>query len=147
MPVFAILAAPVFASLAMRYLVCLAGGLVIGALLALTAANILHARNAYPRALMTLMHHELGGARAAVHDGRCADAGVTAPIAHLRLLAGDIEPALLAPGAHDRVFSQYAADLGTAIDGFDASAAECAARAAALTKISNACDACHRDYQ
>ena len=130
----------------MRYLVCLIGGAMLGALVAVTIANILGQRNAYPRALMTVMQHELGRARDLVHDNQCTAADADAAAAHLKLVAGDVEPALLAPGGHDRVLSQYASDLRDAVAAF-AVAPDCPARSRALTEISHACDACHRDYK
>jgi hypothetical protein len=131
----------------MRYLVCLIGGALFGALMTLTAANILRQRNAWPRALMTVMQHELGQARDAVRDGHCTAPETASAVAHLRLMAADIEQALLPPGARDRVFSQYAQDLRDAISAYEASGNDCAVRRDALTKIADACDACHRDYK
>ena len=131
----------------MRYLVCLIGGALFGALMTLTAANILSQRNAWPRALMTVMQHELGQARDTVRDGRCAAPDTASAAAHLHLMAADIEPALLAPGAHDRVFSQYARDLRDAIAAFEATGNDCAVRRQALTKVADACENCHRDYK
>jgi hypothetical protein len=130
----------------MRYLVCLIGGALLGALVAVTIANILGQRNAYPRALMNVMQYQLGHARDLVEAGQCATADANAAAGHLALIAGDVEPALLAPGAHDRVLSQYAGDLRDAVAAF-AAAADCPSRAAAVTKIGHACDACHRDYK
>jgi len=131
----------------MRYLVCLVGGFLIGALLAVTAASILGQRHAWPRAIMTVMQQELGRARDAIHAGQCGGTEVVSGGQHLELLSGDIERALLAPGAHDRVFSQYVTDLRGAVATFNAAGADCAARRDAATKIANACDACHRDYK
>ena len=130
----------------MRYLVCLIGGALIGALLTLTIANVLAQRSAYPRALMNVMQHELGRARDLVRDGRCDGPEATSAGTHLDLIASDIEPALLAPGTHDRVFSQYATDLRKRVETYKA-ASGCAERRAALTEVSNACEACHRDYK
>ena len=130
----------------MRYLVCLIGGAILGALVAVTIANILGQRNAYPRALMNVMQHELGRARDLVHANECTSPDANAAGEHLRMMAGDVEPALLAPGTHDRVFSQYASDLRDAVAAFGA-AADCPARAEAVTRIGHACDACHRDYK
>ena len=45
----------------MRYLVCLVVGVLIGALCAMTVASVLGARNAWPRAVMTVMQHEFAG--------------------------------------------------------------------------------------
>lgn len=130
----------------MRYIVCLIGGALLGALVAVTIANILGQRNAWPRALMTVMQHEVGRARDLVHDNACTTPEVNATAEHLRLMAGDIESALLAPGAKDRVFSQYASDLRDAVAAF-AVAPDCTTRSQALTKVAHACDACHRDYK
>jgi hypothetical protein len=130
----------------MRYLVCLIGGALLGALVAVTIANILGQRNAYPRALMNVMQHDLGHARDLVHADQCSTPDANATAEHLNLIAADVEPALLAPGAHDRVFSQYASDLRDAVAAF-AAAPDCPARTQALTKIGHACDACHRDYK
>jgi len=131
----------------MRFLVCLVVGVLIGVMCAMTAANVLGRRNAWPRAVMTVMQHELGSAREGVRAGRCADGEIMSAAAHLKLLSADIEPALLAPGKHDRVFSQYADDLRREIAALDAPGADCAARSEVLTKIGQACDACHRDYK
>ena len=130
----------------MRYLVCLIGGALLGALVAVTIANLLGQRNAYPRALMNVMQFQLGRARDLVHASQCATPEANAAAEHLVLVAGDVEPALLAPGAHDRVFSQYASDLREAVAAF-AAATDCPARAEAVTRIGHACDACHRDYK
>jgi hypothetical protein len=92
------------------------------------------------------MQHDLGRARDLVHDGQCTAPEANAVAEHLRLIAADVEPALLAPGAHDRVFSQYASDLRDAVAAFPA-APDCPARSQAVTKIGQACDACHRDYK
>ena len=130
----------------MRYLVCLFGGALIGALITLTIANILRQRDAWPRAIMNVMQHEVGELRDLAHEGRCSAPEATAAMVHLELMASDIEPALLAPGARDPVFSRNAADLRKKLAAFTA-ATECPARSAAVTDISNACEACHRDYK
>ena len=130
----------------MRYLICLLGGAFLGALLAITVAGILGQRHAYPKAVMTVMQHELGRARDLVKGDRCMAPEAATAGAHLGLLSADIEPAILPPGAHDRVFSQYASDLAAAIGTYN-KAADCPARKEAVTKVANACDACHRDYK
>lgn len=130
----------------MRYLVCLIGGALLGALIAVTIANILGQRNAYPRALMNVMQHDLGQTRDLVHAAQCATPEASAVVERLRIVAGAVEPALLAPDAHDRVLSQYASDLRDAVAAL-AAAPDCAARSQAVTQLSHACDACHRDYK
>lgn len=130
----------------MRYLFCLLGGALIGALFALTAANSLQRRNAWPRAIMHVMQHELGQSRENARQGRCNDPSMRAAQAHLALLSDDVERALLDPGAKDRVFGKYAQDLRNAVAAWDVNA-DCPHQAARLGEIDQACDACHRDYR
>jgi hypothetical protein len=130
----------------MRFLVCLIVGLAVGAIAASTFVNATAQRDAWPRGVMNVMQHELVSARAAARTQRCASSSVRTASAHLQLLASDIEPALLAPGTKDRVFSQYASDLRSALAKWD-TGADCARQGDALTVIANACEACHRDYR
>jgi hypothetical protein len=130
----------------MRYLVCLIVGAVIGGLFATTLASALQRRNAWPRALMNVMQHELGDARSAAKGAMCPSPVLQRTSAHLRLLADDLEPTLLAPGSKDRVLSQYARDFGKAVAAWETDA-DCPRQAEALTAIANACEACHRDYR
>jgi hypothetical protein len=130
----------------MRFLVCLVVGAIVGGLFAMTLANALQRRNAWPRALMNVMQHELGDARSAAKGGTCVSPALRQASAHLRLLAEDIEPALLAPGDKDRVLSQYTADFRKVVSAWTPEMA-CVQQVEALTAIANACEACHRDYR
>lgn len=130
----------------MRYLVCLVAGIALGAMIASMLINASALRNAWPRGIMNVMQHELGDSRTAVHAGICDAAATQVASAHLRLLASDIEPALLAPGAKDPEFSKYANDLHGALAKWDLHA-DCPHQADALTAVAHACDACHRVYR
>ena len=130
----------------MRYLICLIAGLVIGAMVTSTFVNATAQREAWPRGIMNVMQHELAAARSAARTPQCAVPTLQTASTHLQLLAGDIEPALLAPGTKDRVFSQYASDLRGALAKWN-TRADCASQGAALTSVANACEACHRDYR
>ncbi|MBN8726170.1 MAG: hypothetical protein J0H15_00500 [Xanthomonadales bacterium] len=130
----------------MRYLVCLVVGLLFGAIAASMLVGALSRRDAWPRAVMTVMQHELGAARNAVQAGTCQGEASRAAHARLELLATDIERSVLPPGTRDRVFSQYADQLATAIAAWDPGAG-CAEQASRLAAVAQACDACHRDYR
>lgn len=130
----------------MRYLLCLLIGLLAGAVLASIAANALQRRHAVPRALMTLLQHDLAAARGATRPAGCVVDELPAVRARMQQLAGDMERALLAPGARDRVFVQYADDLRATLARWDPTAA-CTAQAQALVEVGDACKACHRDYR
>ena len=130
----------------MRYLICLLVGLLAGAIVSGMFSGAMQRRNAWPRALMNVMQHELGAARSAARSDTCAAPAQGASAEHLRLVAGDLDAALLAPGTKDRVLSQYIGDFRKAVAAWDANAA-CPRQAEALTTIANACEACHRDYR
>lgn len=130
----------------MRYLICLIVGLFAGALMANMAGNAIALRHAWPRGLMNVMQHQLIDARSSARAGKCMEPAMPNAAAHLQLLATDIEPALLDPGVKDRVFSQYASEMRDTIAHWDPKT-DCAQQAEALTKIANACEACHRDYR
>ncbi|MEO5625591.1 MAG: hypothetical protein ABIQ70_06265 [Dokdonella sp.] len=130
----------------MRYLICLTIGLLAGALMANMASNAIALRHAWPRGLMNVMQHALVDARSAARADKCLSPKILAAATHLQLLATDLESALLAPDAKDRVFSHYANEMRDAIAQWDPKA-DCALQAEALTKVANACDACHRDYR
>lgn len=130
----------------MRYLVVLVVGLLAGAILAGMFSSAMQRRNAFPRALMNVMQHELGSARAAARAGACTTPAQQRAAEHLRLIGGDLEGTLLASGTKDRVLSQYIADFGKAVSAWNPADA-CPAQAEALTAVANACEACHRDYR
>jgi cytochrome c556 len=130
----------------MRYIVCLIAGLLVGALFAMTLANALQRRNAWPRAVMTVMQHELVSARDAARSNRCTTADNAQADAHLDVLGRDLERAF-ADDAQDRVFKQYAEEFRAAVRKAASTGTDCASRATALTEVANACEACHRDYR
>lgn len=129
----------------MRYIVTLLIGLFIGALGSITAANALRQGHAYPRGIMTVMKHELMAARDAARDKQCV--GTDKPLQMLQLLAPDVEEAIFPTEQADRVFRQYADELSQRIASARAPNLDCSQQTAALTEVSNACEACHRDYR
>jgi hypothetical protein len=130
----------------MRYLICLIVGLIAGALMTSMAGNAIATRHAWPRGLMNVMQHELVDVRGAVRVGTCTTPAIPVAAAHLQLLGTDLERVLLPAGTKDRILSQYATEMRTAIDHWDPKA-NCPLQAEALTAIANACEACHRDYR
>lgn len=130
----------------MRYLLCLVGGALFGALLAMTAAGALQRRHAWPRAIMVVMQHELGEARENARRDRCPEATMRDARTHLAVLSNDLERALLAGDAKDRVFGKYAQDLRASVAAWNP-AATCPLQAESLSRIAQDCDACHRDYR
>lgn len=129
----------------MRYLVCILIGLFMGAMLGSITAHTLGQRNAWPRAVMQVMQHELAGTRRAVHAGRCGDEPAQRAKAHLALLAGDLTPAF--PGlTEERAFRNASEDFTRAVADWQP-ASDCKAEDAALAAIAQQCDNCHRQYR
>lgn len=130
----------------MRYLIVLAVGLLAGFLAASSLSNALAHRNAWPRALMQVMKHDLGQSRAAANGTQCASSQMSDAAARLRLIGNELTPALLPADTKDRVLAQYIERFQSEVSGWNTQA-DCTTQAAALTRIDGACDACHRDYR
>ncbi|MBN8482965.1 MAG: cytochrome c [Xanthomonadales bacterium] len=128
----------------MRYVIVLAIGLLVGALCAMTAASVLGQRHAYPKAVMRLLQRQLGDARSAAVDRACADNARRFVL--LAAVSEEIGRAIPSAASTDRVFDQYLDDLRREVAGARG-AADCTSQREALTRVANACDACHRDYR
>ena len=127
----------------MRYAVILIVGLLVGAIAGTTATRFLGQRNPYPKALMTVMKHELSSAGQAADLADCRQGDV--PLDKLALLTNDIIVAMPDEGTPDRVFHLYIDNLAKEVAA--ARQSSCPQRAAAITAIKNACGDCHRDYK
>ncbi len=128
----------------MRYVVCIVLGLLIGAIAAVTATNILASqRDPYPDSLMQVMSHELGAAKKAAELPACNDNRYA--LDKLSMLSDDIIIAMPDSGEPDRVFHQYITNLHDKVE--IARQAECVNRKQALVDVKNACSDCHRDYR
>lgn len=126
----------------------LLAGLIVGALLMTIAGRVIDSRrDHWPNAVMTILDHEFRTLRRLGDQGQCATAPANAALERLRLLAQDVEPALLPADGDDRVFRQYASDLRSALDKVATAGADCKLAATAITDVRGACQACHRDYR
>lgn len=127
----------------MRFAVLFVIALALGALVAATILNASARRNAWPRGVMEVMQHHAGALRESLRAGTC---NVTRDKAALALLADEIEPSAYAGATPDPPFREYTQRLRDAIAELPA-ASNCSALAPVVTKLGNACDACHRQYR
>ncbi|WP_448097060.1 cytochrome c [Luteibacter yeojuensis] len=128
----------------MRPLLLVILGLVVGAMGATFAFSALHQGTPFHLGVMAVMQHHMGVLRANVRANRCEAKGSLAHLSRVRDDAGDIREAF--PGM-DAPFYDGGDKLATTLDGVIAGApASCAALAAALAPIDEACEACHRRY-
>lgn len=129
----------------MRALLILLGGLLIGALVAFSAANALHQRNAWPRGVMAVLRHHLGELRQLQRRNDCAPAKTALHFQRLAQTGADIGPAFAdeKPDFHDqaRRFVDLTGRLGA-----DAPLG-CQALDQALRQSSEACESCHLRYR
>ncbi|QJD67278.1 hypothetical protein HG421_05780 [Xanthomonas campestris pv. badrii] len=134
-------------SRAARYAFMLVLGVLIGLVTTVMVARVLQARrNPVPDSLMQVMAYQVRALQPQP-GARCAPAQQQARLRSLRLLADELEPAFANLG-EDRRFGEHAEALRTALDRAQrAPAADCAAVARSKTPISDACDACHRDFR
>jgi hypothetical protein len=128
----------------MRIFVPLLLGILIGAVAAASVLNALRQRDAYPRGLMNVLQHHYARLREDLRDQRCTDA--PEHLNALRLLAGEIETAVFADQIADAPFREYLIRLRDALAAAP-SGSECTALAPALSRIGEACEACHRQYR
>ncbi|MCC4622264.1 hypothetical protein LL965_20230 [Xanthomonas cassavae CFBP 4642] len=131
-------------SRAARYAFMLVLGVLIGLVTTVMVARVLQARrDPVPDSLMQVMAYQLRALQPPP-GSTCTPEQQQARLRSLRLLADELEPAFANLG-EDRRFGEHTEGLRTALD--RAPAADCAAVASLTTPISDACDACHRDFR
>lgn len=129
----------------MRSLLILLAGVLVGALVAFSAANALYQRNAWQRGVMHVLQHHVGELRRLQRAGDCTAARSGVHFQRLAQTAADIAP------SHEGEKPDFYAQATRFVDtnaGFAAAApAGCAALDKAVQQIGNACQDCHRDYR
>jgi len=120
-------------------------GLAIGAVGAAMFKDAMYKREAYPHAVMNMMGAQMGALNQSVKANRCTASDLLPKFQTLRAVANDIEPAF---GEDDERFGTHAGALRAAADAtLTAPPADCAAAAATLDRIGEACSTCHRDFK
>lgn len=134
----------------MRPLLLILLGIVIGALATANIVNALRQRDAYPRGLMSVMQHHLAGLRERASTTNCSSADVQTHLAVMHILANQIEGAVYAKQHVDAEFHGDVDRLRLALDAATSTTAApnpCAALTAALVRVGDACDNCHRTFR
>ena len=129
----------------MRVALLILLGLVIGILGTANVMNTLAARNPMPRAVMQTMDYHMDALGHALKAKQCAAADVRRHIERIQSAATDIVPVF---GIPDQGFTDAATQLQTGVSrGLQAAAADCAALAAVIKPIGEACKSCHDKYR
>lgn len=129
----------------MRSLLILLAGVLVGALVAFSAANALYQRNAWPRGVMHVMQHHVGELRRLQRGNDCAAARSAPHFERLAQTAADIAPSRPDEKPDYRDQAQRFLDLNAGLAA--AAPADCRGLDTALQQISDACQGCHRDYR
>ena len=120
-------------------------GLAIGAVGAAMATNAMHKREAYPHGVMAVLAAQVGALDKSVKANRCTANDLLPRLQTLRAVANDIEPAFQ---DDDEQFGKYASGLRAAADAaLVTPPGNCAAAAATLDRVGEACSSCHRDFK
>ncbi|PPV06577.1 hypothetical protein XBLMG947_2518 [Xanthomonas bromi] len=140
-------ALPPTQSRAARYAFMLGLGMLIGLVATVMVVNALQARrDPVPDSLMQVMAYQLRALQPNASTA-CAPAQQQRRLQSLRLLAEDIEPAFAEIG-EDRRFGEHAQALRAALDQAQrVPLADCKAIVRVHGRISDACEACHRDFR
>lgn len=129
----------------MRSLLLILAGALIGALVAFSAANALHQRNAWPRGVMAVLQHHQAELRRLQRSGRCETATMATHFRRLAETSGDIAPSQPGevPDFYEQAkrFGQLTQQLA------QQPPADCKALDAPLQQLDEACQGCHRDYR
>jgi hypothetical protein len=131
----------------MRNLLLLGVGFLLGACVASIVCAAMNRRDAYARGTMQVMQHRYGQLRERLRTGACAHADLGTDKVLLSTLTDDIGQAVFDGAAPDRPFEEYTQRLREAIGELPQSAPTCAALVPAVTRIGNACEACHQQYR
>lgn len=133
----------------MRSIMLVVIGLVLGAVAATTVGNVLHMRNAYPRAVMTVMRHHMGALQGALKRQQCPAGATRMHLQRLSSVSNEILPAFSGPdGDIDPHFKADAEHLQEAFRQALGTAPEsCANLASSMQKIGDTCDSCHRQFR
>ncbi|WP_428942468.1 hypothetical protein [Xanthomonas oryzae] len=134
-------------SRAARYAFMLVLGVLIGLVATVMVANALQARrDPVPDSLMQVMAYQLRALRPDT-GAACTPGQQQRRLQSLRLLADEAEPAFPEIG-EDRRFGEHAQALRAALDQAQGvPLADCKALGRLHRRISDACEACHRDFR
>jgi len=131
----------------MRVLVLFLLGIVLGVTSTIAVKNAQARRDAFPDGVMTVMGHQMDLLSTNIKQNRCTASDLTTQLQTVRLVANNIEPAFESLRS-DSQFGRYASGLRAAADSaLTMPLASCALAAAAISKLDQACDSCHRDYR
>ena len=131
----------------MRNLILLGLGLLLGAVGASTVLNAMARRDAYARGVMNVMQHHYGGMRERLRDSPCTAFDPGSDRSMLAALTEQVGPSQYGDAKPDAPFREYTDRLRTAVADLPQQATTCAAVAPIVTRIGDACDACHRQYR
>ncbi|EGD11412.1 hypothetical protein XVE_0222 [Xanthomonas vesicatoria ATCC 35937] len=122
-------------------------GLLIGLITTVMVARVLQARrDPLPDSLMHVLDYQLRALQPQP-GAMCTAAQQQARLQSLHLLANELEPAFPQIG-EDRRFGEHAQALRVVLEQARRSApSSCAAFAPIKRQISDACEACHRDFR
>lgn len=131
----------------MRYAILIVIGLVIGIIGTAMAMNALNRGPHMDKSVMQMMDYHMDGLHTTMQANRCAVSDAVPHLQAMRMISNDIEP-VFASAITDPKFKQHASELRARLDGLLANPpADCAAVGAAMSRIGNACKACHQDFK
>ena len=130
---------------AMRAALLILLGLAIGAIATANVMSALSARNPMPKAVMATMSYHFGQLGHAIKAKQCDASASVHHLQRLQSTATDIVPVF---GEPEQAFSAAAGRLQRAVQqALQAAPADCAALAAAIKPIDEACKSCHDKYR
>ena len=129
----------------MRVALLILLGLAIGVIGTVNVMSTLNARNPMPKAVMHTMGYHMGELGQALKAKQCEAASIQHHLQRLQSTATDIVPVF---GVTEKDFTDDASQLQDRVQqALQAAPADCAALAAAIKPIDDACKSCHQKYR
>jgi hypothetical protein len=107
----------------------------------------MYRREAYARGVMQVLQHQYAPLRERLRKADCANEDASEAKRRLAELTEEIEPSNYPESKPDAPFREYTSRLRDAVADLPSGSAGCAAIAPVVTRIGDACEACHRQYR
>jgi hypothetical protein len=131
----------------MRNLLLLVLGLALGAAFASITLNAMYRHDAYARGVMQVLQHQYAPLRDRLRKADCTTVDASEAKHRLAELTEEIESSNYPDSKPDAPFREYTSRLRQGVADLPAGSVNCAAIAPIVTRIGDACEACHRQYR
>ena len=132
----------------MRALAFIVVGLMLGALISVTALNFLNRGPQTHKALMLMMKYQVDSARAVI-DPRCQNgSNIQRQLTALRSLSADLDPIFFARGFDKELFGKQSQQMRDRVEkALSTDWTSCPQQVEAMNQVRQGCKSCHDEFE